>query len=166
MSSFSIRPRFKQLVELTPEAIEERIQEQAQRDCHNCEVKSFRDFISIRIAESDRHFWSPRLHLDLEAEDGEGTHVRGIYGPNANVWALFFYSYLCIGFLGFIAGTIALTQVSLGSYPWGFWILGPLLLVALILYLTAQFGQKLGAQQTFQLHQIYEEAIGKPIAIH
>ena len=34
------------------------------------------------------------------------------------------------------------------------------------LYLTAQFGQKLGAQQMFKIHQAYEAAIGRVVEIH
>jgi hypothetical protein len=33
------------------------------------------------------------------------------------------------------------------------------------MYLTAQFGQKIGAQQTFLLHQIYESAVGQSVEI-
>jgi hypothetical protein len=38
--------------------------------------------------------------------------------------------------------------------------------VALALYFMAQLGQKLGAQQTFLLHQEIETALGQPITIH
>ena len=37
---------------------------------------------------------------------------------------------------------------------------------AIGLYISAQFGQKLGAIQTFRLHQIYEAAIGRTADIH
>jgi hypothetical protein len=37
--------------------------------------------------------------------------------------------------------------------------------VALLLYVGAQLGQKLGAWQTFQLHQAYQTAVGRPAEI-
>jgi hypothetical protein len=49
--------------------------------------------------------------------------------------------------------------------PWG---LG-LFLVAVVamvgMYVSAQLGQKIGAQQTFLLHQIYERAVGQSVEI-
>jgi hypothetical protein len=41
-----------------------------------------------------------------------------------------------------------------------------MLLILIGLYLLAQFGQKLGALQTFRLHQIYEAAMGRTVEIH
>jgi hypothetical protein len=40
-----------------------------------------------------------------------------------------------------------------------------MLIIAIGMYLLAQFGQKIGAQQTFLLHQIYEQAVGTTIEI-
>jgi hypothetical protein len=40
------------------------------------------------------------------------------------------------------------------------------MVVGVLLYLGAQLGQKLGAWQTFQLHQAYQTAIGRPTEIH
>jgi hypothetical protein len=48
---------------------------------------------------------------------------------------------------------------------WGLWIATAMLLIAVWMYLSAQFGQKIGAQQTFQLHQIYGEAVGQSVEI-
>ena len=49
---------------------------------------------------------------------------------------------------------------------WGLWIFWTLAGLAVILYLSAQMGQKLAAQQTFTLHQAYERATGQSIPIH
>lgn len=49
--------------------------------------------------------------------------------------------------------------------PWGLWIFGGMVAVAVGLYVSAQFGQKLGARQTFLLHQIYESAMGATVEI-
>jgi hypothetical protein len=44
-------------------------------------------------------------------------------------------------------------------------VLGGMMLLAALLYLFAQLGQKLGAWQTFQLHQAYQTAMGRPIEV-
>tara|TARA_R110002096_G_scaffold29509_4_gene88912 strand:+ start:2862 stop:3362 length:501 start_codon:yes stop_codon:yes gene_type:complete len=166
MSSFKIRLQFRQVVALKPDEVEEQIQTSIAEQSDRCELKRFSGFLCLRIPEQDQHFWSPRLHLNLEST-GEGeTLIRGVYGPNANVWALFLYGYIIVGFLGFVSGIFAFCQWSIGSRPWGFWIFGGFLAAALALYAIAQIGQKLGAQQTFLLHQVYESAIGTPVTLH
>jgi hypothetical protein len=97
MSSFRIRPRFSQIVDLDPEATRQRIVSGIDAETSHCEVKSFPGYVTLIIPAKDHHFWSPQLSLNLEAT-GEGkTVIHGIYGPNTNVWALFLYGYLLEG---------------------------------------------------------------------
>ncbi len=167
MSSFHIRPRFHQEVESNPETFRDQLVSRLRQQGDRFEIKSFPDFVCLRIHERDRHFWSPRLNLSLEPGEEGKTVVHGIYGPNANVWSLMLFSYLIVGFLGIIAGVIAFSHWMIGSgQTWGYWLLGIAVAGLLSLYLVAQVGQKLGAQQTFLLHQTYEAAVGKPVDIH
>lgn len=167
MSSFHIRPRFHQVVESPPETFRERLVTQLRQEEDRFEIKSFPDFVCLRIHERERHFWSPRLNLSLEPGEEGKTIIHGIYGPNANVWSLMLFSYLIVGFLGIIAGVIAVSQWMIDSgQTWGLWLLGIAVAGLVALYLIAQVGQKLGAQQTFLLHQTYEAAVGRRVEIH
>ncbi len=166
MSSFRLRPRFSHVVELGLEEARAWIVEQVQKSGARCEVKNFPGFICLRIPEEDRHYWSPRLNLSLEAEGDSKTLVQGTYGPNANMWASFLYGYLLVGSLGLFSAILGFCQKSLGMEPWGLWIFVLMLLIALGLYVMAQFGQKVGAKQMFQLHLIYEGAVGNEVEIH
>ena len=165
MSSFGIRPRFSQMLEFGLEETQERILREVDEGEDSCEVKSFPGFICLRVPESDRHFWSPRLTLALEEPETGKTRIEGIYGPNANVWGMFLYGYLVIGSIGLFAGCLGFAQKLIGHTPWGLWIFGVMLASAIALYLFAQFGQKLGAIQTFRLHQIYESAMERTVDI-
>jgi hypothetical protein len=53
-----------------------------------------------------------------------------------------------------------------GAQAWGLIPFAVFLLLAVGLYVLAQFGQKLGARQTYTLHLAYEAAIGETVAIH
>ena len=88
--------------------------------------------------------------------------VRG--GHDA--WSLFLFSYLILGFWGLIAGALVLAQWIIGSELTWIWGLGGALGGIVLLYIIAQFGQKLGAQQMFLLHQTYESAMGEHVEIH
>ena len=166
MSSFHIRPRFDQAVDGTPQQIQDRIISFIELQQTEFELKRFPDFLCIRIAEDDRHFWSPRLNLSLSENDDGTTHVHGIYGPNANAWSLFLFSYLILGFLGLIAGMAAIAQWIIGQPPTWLWGAGGAFVGIVVLYLLAQLGQKLAAQQTFLIHQTYESATGQSAVLH
>lgn len=160
MSSFRVRPRFTQAMPLRPDQARARLVDHASRPGTRCEVKTFPDFVCFRIPENERHFWSPRLNLSLNPGPDGGTLVHGTYGPNANVWSMFLYGYLLSGSLALFSGLFGFCQWSLGHRPWGLWIFGLTASLVAGLYLLAQIGQKLAAQQTFQLHQIFESAMG------
>ncbi len=165
MSSFRPRPRFSHVLELGVEEARTWIVGQVKKNESRCEVKNFPGFICLRVPEQDRHYWSPRLNISLEAE-GEGrTLVQGTYGPNANMWSSFLYGYLLVGSLGLFSGILGYCQWSLGMQAWGLWVFGTMLAIAIGMYLLAQFGQKIGAKQTFLLHQIYEAAVEREVDI-
>jgi hypothetical protein len=124
------------------------------------EVKAFPEFIGIHIAEPQRRFWSPRLFLSLDPEAAGGTRISGTYGPEIEIWGIFLYGYLITGLIGTFSAILGFAQRVVESDPWGFWVAGGMGGLALLLYLAAQLGQKLGAWQTFQLHQAYQAAIG------
>lgn len=165
MSSFGIRPCFSHVLDLSVENAREQIVEQVQSEPGRCEVKSFPGFVCLRIPEQERHFWSPRLNLSLDATEDGKTRVQGTYGPNANMWGLFLYGFLAVGTLSLFSGILGFCQWKIGHQPWGLWIFFAIMALGLALYVLAQFGQKLGAQQTFRLHQIYETAIGRSVGV-
>lgn len=166
MSSFRIRPSFSHTVDLALEDARRRILESLARNSPNLEVKDFPGFIGLHFPASQRRYWSPRLFLSLEATAEGTTRVNGTYGPEMEIWAVFLYGYLITGLLSTFAGILGIAQRLTDAYPWGFWVVGAMTLIAALLYLSAQLGQKLGAWQTFQLHQAYQTAIGRPTEIH
>lgn len=166
MSSFHIRPRFSQTLEMGVEEARRRIIAEVEKGVESCEVKSFPGFICLEIPEAEQHFWSPRLNLSLDdAEDGR-TSIVGIYGPNTNVWSMFLYGYLLSGTVAVFSAALGFAQSMVGARAWGWIPFGVMAAMIIGLYLFAQFGQKLGAQQTFRLHRIYEAAIGRTVEIH
>lgn len=166
MSSFRIRPRFVQTVELNPDATRARILQAFAENSPDIEVRGFSGFIGLHIAENNRHVWSPRLLLDLKSNEFGKTTIEGVYGPESDIWSVYLYGYLITGLLGTFSGALGWAQIVIGTPPWGLWVLATMSLLAGGLYLAAQFGQKLGAWQTFQLHQAYQTAIGQPTELH
>ena len=165
MSSFRIRPRFEHTLEFNREDTRQMILRSLAAHSPSLEVKSFPEFIGLHIAEKERRYWSPRLFLSLEATPEGTTRIEGIYGPEIEIWSIFLYGYLITGLLGIFSGIYGCAQLVIEEHPWAFWVTGTMSLIAALLYLGAQLGQKLGAWQTFQLHQAYQTAIGRPAEI-
>ena len=166
LSSLHIRPRFFHKVELGMDETRDRLLRALAEQSPGIEVKSFPGYICLHIVEKDTHFWSPRLALSLEAAGEHTTLIKGTYGPDANVWSFFLYAYLIVGMVGIFSGILGFAQKAIDASPWGLWVFGGALLAAAFLYLFAQFGQKLGAWQTFQLHQAYQNALGEPSEVY
>lgn len=155
MSSFRIRPRFRHLIKGQKETLEAHIQlalEQEDHLVHNHVPGHF----YIKIHPDEQHVWSPQLHISLEQED-DHVIVRGLYGPNPTVWAFFFFGYGALAILSLFIGMWGLSLWSLEKDASILWFIPLFAVIALVLYLLSQTGQKLSAQQMFDIHHFYEK---------
>ena len=164
MTSLRIRPRFSQIISEPQVKIEERMKTKLKEPDIDCVGRVIPGFIVLKIPQSERHYWSPQLSLSLE-EHEEGTLVRGLYGPNPTVWAMFTFGYSALGLIALFIAIIGSSKVSLGLEAPILWVLPVLAGLAVILYFVAQTGQKIGVEQTFTIHHFYEEAIGQKVHI-
>ncbi|MEO9483925.1 MAG: hypothetical protein ABJG47_10785 [Ekhidna sp.] len=156
MSSFKIRPRFKQVIKGKKDDLEQKLLAGIKQKEAHFVSNHLPGHLYIRIHPDNQHFWSPQLHLSFEQEE-DNIIVRGLYGPNPTVWAIFFFSYVALGILSLFLGMWGLTRWSLGLDASVLWSIPIFAAIALILYISAQAGQKIGAQQLFDIHHLYEE---------
>ncbi len=165
MSSIHIRPRFKERYKMKPEEVSELIEKHLKKVDSGCTAKMLETFIVLNIRPDEKHFWSPQLSLSFEKdeEDENFTIIRGLYGPNPTVWAFFTYGYAALGILATFLGMYGFSKYSLGQDAAVLWSLPILAGFALILYIVAQFGQKVGAEQMFTLHHFFEDSVGHRI---
>lgn len=163
MSSFKIRPRFRQEIEADKDALEQKIISKLKKE-KSLIYNYLPGHIYIKIHPNEQHFWSPQLHLSFE-QDEKNLIIRGLYGPNPTVWAIFFFGYVAIGLLSMFIGMWGLTRYSLGMDSTVLWVIPGLAVIAAVLYFSAQAGQKMGAQQMFDIHHFYEDLIGDKVKI-
>jgi hypothetical protein len=166
MSSFRVRPRFRE--ELT--FAQQDFVQQLLRAIEETDevVGSVSDsYCVLKIPAIERHYWSPQLTLTLEEAEGNPgmTVVRGLYGPKPSVWAVFFMSYAAIGIIALFIGVFGLSQLMLHKPAPILWALPVLLLAGMVLYLVAQSGQKIGAEQMFRIHHFYESLVNHRVAV-
>ena len=167
MTSIRIRPRFKKATLENAEVLTARFKENLKLRSTPCVGRVLPNYMVFRIPEEHRHFWSPQLSvsMDKDIDDESKTILRGLYGPNPTVWALIFYGYVIVGILSLFALIAGLSELSLGNEPYMLWALPGLGIIALVLYFVAQFGQKMGVEQTFTIHHFFEETLGEHIHI-
>ncbi|MEQ8924651.1 MAG: hypothetical protein RLO81_02495 [Fulvivirga sp.] len=164
MSSFRIRPRFKHKISLKKEELESRIIEQLKTQ-KQLSSHYLPGHIYIKINSALQHFWSPQLHLSFDVEEDK-TIVRGLYGPNPTVWAIFFFGYVILGLMACFVAVWGFSVWSLGKDADILWALPVIGLIALIMYLASQFGQKMAAQQMFDIHHFYESITKDKVEVY
>lgn len=164
MTSFRIRPRFRQFIHAGQIEIRERIQTALKEKGDPYAAVIHTNQITLKILPEERHFWSPQLNITLEEQEG-GTLVRGLYGPNPSIWAMFFLAYSALGIIILFAVMVVLSQWTLGMDTPLWWVVPLCLILLLILYFIAQTGQKIGAQQMFDLHHFYEDILGEKVQV-
>ncbi|MEL6670637.1 MAG: hypothetical protein AAFR61_00450 [Bacteroidota bacterium] len=165
MTSFHLRPRFSSHSPLSITQLCQDFQAYLDRADATCKGKVLEDWIWLSIPPVDQHFWSPILMLSLE-EASEGTLIKGKYGPRAQVWTLFRLGYLVLSFSALFISIIGGANLSLDKPAPILWLLPLLALLAIGLYVVGQMGQKLAAEQTFQLHFVVQEVLDSPIHLH
>lgn len=165
MSSFRIRPRFKKECPIPVRELEKKFVDIINNNEDNLIGTVSKNFITVKIPKEETHYWSPILTIMIEeTEDGKSI-LRGLYGPNPSVWTFFAYSYGAIALSIFFITLFGLSMYSIGEGGWLLWWNIPLVTLAVILYVIAQFGQKIGAEQMFRLHHFFENAIKEHVNI-
>jgi hypothetical protein len=164
MTSFRVRPRFNQIINKEPDQIKDLIASALENSESSIKAIYLPNQITLKIDASEKHYWSPQLNLTLEKHE-DGTRLRGLYGPNPSVWAIFFFSYSALSIIGLFAGMVILSQYMLKMETPLWWVLPLCLVLGGLLYIIAQTGQKIGAEQMFALHHFYEETLGEKVPI-
>jgi hypothetical protein len=163
MSSFKIRPRFKHAFAGEREIFEQKIVNEL-KNSHRLVFTYLSGQLYIKFHSKVEHFWSPQLHLSFEQEQDK-VIVLGLYGPNPTVWAIFFFGYTALGILTLFFGMYGLIRYNLQMDYTILWLIPVFVLLAIVMYVSAQAGQKIGAQQMFEIHHFYEELTGDKIEV-
>jgi len=166
MSSFRIRPRFKEELSQTVDQFKILLSQALENTDEFTGLVSD-NYCVIKIPNADRHYWSPQLTISIEEdfEDKSKITVRGLYGPKPSVWAIFFMGYAALGVLALFAGVFGLSQIMLEKPAPILWAIPVMAVIAIVLYLVAQGGQKVGAEQMYRIHHFYEDLIKHKIHI-
>jgi hypothetical protein len=156
--SKELRPRINIISQLEKDEIIERIKKKVEDPNSQCKGWVKEDFALICAPENDRHIWTPQLNLQIDKID-EGTEVRGVIGPSANVWTAFAFAFSILGFIAFVSLFWGLSRLSLNYSAEILWLVPITSILILAVYLIAKIGQQLSIIEVRRLKQFIESVI-------
>ncbi len=165
MSEFTLRPRIREHVPAKPEMVLARLQEALAQPGGLATGEVVTHHVMIRVPMNQRHYWSPQLDLEIDADEQGGSLIRGLVGPTAGVWTKYIFLYAAAGFATLIGLVIASSQWTLHKSPSGLWIAGIGAAGLLATYLLGQVGKRIAHQQTWQLCHFLDDTLQQSIAI-
>jgi hypothetical protein len=165
MSSFRVRPKFKIEIDKSVNELYGLINQSLQTTSLPIQGALSHTHGFIQVKESEKHYWSPQLSFSFEETNDLKTIVRGMYGPNQQVWLTFILGYSITGLGMFFLSIYGLSRYYLNLDSTILWIVPALFIIWVALWLMAQFGQKVGAEQTYLIHHFFEEAVHERIHI-
>jgi hypothetical protein len=153
-----LRPRFDLVVSLSPDEVMARFRQRIDAGNQPCRLSLLERQVEVSVRAEHQHFWSPFLNMLVYPDEGR-TILRGKFGPNVNVWTFFLALYAILsltGTTGFIAAT---SQLQIGEAPTGFYLTAACLVLAGLVWLAGQLGQRLAHDQIEHIHAYVHEVL-------
>ncbi len=153
MSDLRFRPRFRIETDMSCEEVEGKIRDKLRFENPEKYPSTFvKGHYILRINDAKKHFWSPQLDISIREDDEfDFTVIRCLLAPAPVVWTMFMFLYALAGFGALVGLMIASSQYSLDKNMWGLWLAGGSLIFGVLLYIFAQFGKSLSADEMRQL---------------
>jgi hypothetical protein len=163
-----MRPRFSVEVACGVEDVMKALRGRLEDNAQGLSATYSRRHGVLEFPEEQRHFWSPRLSLTVDALDeaGDRTRVSGLFSPHPHIWQAFVFSYGVLFILGFFGLMYGFAELALGRTPWAMLVsLGSGVLAAFV-YGATFIGQGLGAEEMYRLRAYLDEGLEAAQASH
>ncbi|MDF1697984.1 MAG: hypothetical protein P1U56_19205 [Saprospiraceae bacterium] len=163
-TGFQIRPRFEIYSKYEVEELKTIMKTALASEDAPCTGKVRFGYVSMYPNDEDKHYWSPHLSVTIEKdESGNGSILRGLYGPFPAVWTMFVFVYAIIALAIVIALVIGFANMSIDESSAILWAVPFLVLLFASMYYVSYFGQKKGHDQIEDIHHFFENCIGQKI---
>ena len=113
----------------------------------------------VSISDQKRHFWSPWLHLHVVKFEEQQDELFGRFSPHPSIWTAVMFSYLSLSVIIFFLVIIALSQTIANESPWAWAGIPVCLLIAVVLWLVSQAGQRLAHDEMQMMQSVVEDAL-------
>lgn len=147
------RPRFKMFTDLEPKELSMRLKQYLEEH-PDLEGTINREIATIWVKTKENPLWKPNLSIRSEKDKETGkTAVRGVFGPNNNMWTLVMFLYFIFAILWMVTFTLWYVgqQLNINEYHWCLYISVLFLVCIVTLYLSVKLGQKKSEKEMNQL---------------
>ncbi len=147
-----LKPRFKlEIGENQQEILEKFTSNLNDKDCKYCS-KISGNHIFLDVPQSEEHFWSPQLQVELIKSEDNKTIVKGILGPKPKVWTFFMFLHFVVAVAFIVLSVMFYVNWSLGKENQlaTYGLIG-LPILWIVFYISGQLGKKKGYKQMVEL---------------
>jgi hypothetical protein len=116
--------------------------------------------IWINIKGTKKAYWSPHLHLEMESKGDNQTHIRGLFGPDPNLWTFFMFLHFMIAGTFIIFCGIAYSHYVLKApTTTDFIVMSFMVFAWFLLYVIAKQIRSNGEKQMNDIEKVFLEII-------
>jgi hypothetical protein len=121
-------------------------------------IKEYHIWINIKGIK--KAYWSPHLHLEMESKGENQTHIRGLFGPDPNLWTFFMFLHFIIAGTFIIFCGIAYSDYILKAPTAADFIVMSLMVFAwFLLYVIAKQIRSNGEKQMNDIEKVFLEIL-------
>jgi len=169
----SMRPSFVLKACCRPDDVMDALRSRLDGNPQGVEASFSRKHAVLCMPAENRRFWSPCLDLTIDGGDGDGdggapgesdpaegsTEVWGTYGPRPEIWTGFVFAIGTLTIVATLSLFFGIAQIMLGHTPWALAIPLGALVLAVVLYFSALFGQNLSLQDMYQMRAYLDASL-------
>ena len=152
--SIALRPKFEVESKKTVAEILERAKTLKSELKSDYQIKIIDEHLYFYFSKEKRKYYSPFLHLELEANEGKTT-VKGLFGPEQLFWTLFMFLHFIVAGLFLVFSMMAYTHWSLNqSIVLDVVVMTFMVVFWILLYVIARINREKGVPQMHELEDL------------
>ena len=152
--SIALRPKFEVESKKTVAEILERAKTLKSELKSDYQIKIIDEHLYFYFSKEKRKYYSPFLHLELEANEGKTT-VKGLFGPEQLLWTLFMFLHFIVAGLFLVFSMMAYTHWSLNqSIVLDVVVMTFMVVFWILLYVIARINREKGVPQMHELEDL------------
>ena len=157
--SIALRPKFEVESKKTVAEILERAKTLKSELKSDYQIKIIDEHLYFYFSKEKRKYYSPFLHLELEANEGKTT-VKGLFGPEQLLWTLFMFLHFIIAGLFLVFAMMAYTHWSLKqSVVLDVVVMTFMVVFWILLYVIARINREKGVPQMHELEDLMHKVL-------